>query len=694
MAADAPFGLVMLSDAGVIQQASPSFSAWVQMSDASLVGTHFEDLLSPASQIVHATHVMPLLEITGVAKEVLLEVVRADGQRFSIMVFAVRKPVGGGPGHVTTLSVFDATEIRRHERELRHAKQQAESAAQALRAANSQLSSQSEALRITLRSIADGVITVDRDGLITSINPAAQCLFGIDENQAIDRSLECLGALRTPGSRRLLKTPDPLSKAGQFEALFLTQLGTERHLSASVAHLQDEAGCVVGAVIVIRDVTDERAMLHKLAHEASHDHLTGSNNRREFERRLSTLVGKANSSCHHVFYVDVDQFKVVNDIGGHAAGDQLLVRIAGILKAGVRQGDTVARLGGDEFGLILPHCSQDSALRMAQHLRTQIATLSLPWKGRNFSVTVSIGMYSFGMHATSEASVMAGADMACNLAKEQGRNRIQAFTDGDVRMQARRGEMTWAAEIRRALDEGRLRLHFQPIAALKPRPGSFQHGEMLLRIVDDEGKLLPPASFISAAERYNQIQSVDRWVIETAFRWLSEHPDHEASINLSGQSIGDAQLLPFVLRQFQVSGLSPHRVCFEITETAAIGDLPSALTFMNALRAVGVKFALDDFGIGMSSFSYLKTLPVDFVKIDGSFTKTLLTDPVNKGIVEAIVQIAKLCGLKTIAEWVETEEIKEVLVAIGVDHAQGWLIGKPMPLLLEAHASQGLLSDV
>lgn len=682
---DAPFGLVVLSDGGVIERANPSFSDWVHMSEASLVGMPFEDLLSPASQIVHSTHMMPLLEITGAAKEVLLELVRPDGQRFSIMVFAVRQPAVDGTGHVTTLSVFDATEIRRHERELRHAKQQAEAAAQALREANIQLSRQSEELRITLRSIAEGVITIGRNGLITSINPAAQHLFGVDESKALGMTPECLGTLRMPGSRQPLPTSDPLSKFGQFEALLLTDLGIERHLSASVAHLQDAIGSVAGAVLVIRDVTSERTLMQELAHEASHDHLTGSSNRREFERRLSTLMGGDHASCHHVFCVDIDQFKVVNDLGGHEMGDQLLVRIAGILTSGVRQGDTVARLGGDEFGLILPHCPQDTALRIAQHLRMQIATLSVPWKGRNFSATVSIGMYSFGAHATSEASVMAGANMACNLAKEQGRNRIQAFAEGDVRMQARRGEMTWAAEIRRALEDNRLRLHFQPIAALKPRPGSLKHGEMLLRIVDDDGELLPPASFISAAERYNQIQSVDRWVIGTAFRWLSEHPDHEASINLSGQSIGDAQLLPFVLRQFDISGLSPHRVCFEITETAAIGDLPSALMFMNALRAVGVRFALDDFGIGMSSFSYLKTLPVDFVKIDGSFTKTLLTDPVNKGIVEAIVQIAKLCGLQTIAEWVETEEVKEVLHAIGVDHAQGWLIGKPMPLVLDIH---------
>jgi diguanylate cyclase (GGDEF)-like protein/PAS domain S-box-containing protein len=681
---DKPFGLVELSGGGAIQRASPSFCAWMQRSERSLAGTRFEDLLTPASQILHATHVVPLLEATGTVKEVLLEVVRADGHRFAIMVFAVRKHAADGAGHATTLSVFDATEIRRHAHELRLAKQRAEAAAEALRQVNAQLSMQSEELRITLRSIAEGVITLGLHGEITSINPAAQALFGIDESRAVHMKLECLGQFRMPASRLPLQTPDLLRMAGRFDVLLLTSSGSERHLSASVAHVRDSADGMAGAVVVIRDVTDERAMLHKLAYEASHDHLTGLANRREFENRLSALVRASKAGCHHVLYIDVDQFKVVNDIAGHEAGDQLLVSIADVLGANVRQGDTVARLGGDEFGLILPHCAEEAALRKAQRLRTQIAALRFLWKGRSFNVTVSIGMLSFGADATSEAAVLAGADMACHFAKEQGRNRIEVLADGDVRMQARRGEMTWATEIRRALEDERLRLHFQPIAPLKPGPDSLQHGEMLLRILDDEGHLLPPASFIQAAERYNQIQFVDRWVIETAFRWLSRHPGHEASINLSGQSIGDAQLLPFVLRQFERLALPPDRVCFEITETAAIADLPSALKFMNELRAIGVKFALDDFGIGMSSFSYLKTLPVDFVKIDGSFTRTLLTDPVNKGIVEAIVQIAKLCGCQTVAEWVETEDVREVLQRIGVDRAQGWLIGKPVPLDLQA----------
>lgn len=683
MPADAPYGVVVMSDDGVIDSASPRFARWLQMSEARLAGMRFDDLLSPASQIVYSTHLMPFLEANGVVNEIMLDAVRADGLRFSIMVFGVRKPAADGQARLIALSVFDATEIRRHEQELQRAKQQAEAAAQALRLANTQLATQSEALLITLNAIAEGVMTIGQDGLITSINPAAQALFGIDEGQALGSSPERLGTMLTPGTRRPLSKPDPLRRAGQFEALLLTPHGTERHLSTSVAHLRDEAGGVAGAVMVIRDVTDERALLQQLAYEASHDHLTGLTNRREFESRLNRLIHQGEQlgdPTHHVLYVDVDQFKLVNDMAGHAAGDHLLVRIAGVLSTGTRQGDTAARLGGDEFGLILPDCSAEAALRMAQNLRTQIAAMSLAWEGRHFKVTVSIGMLAFSSQGASEASVMAGADMACHLAKEQGRNRIQAFADGDARIEARRGEMTWASEIRRALEDDRLRLHFQPIAALKPRPGSLKHGEMLLRIVDAQGRLLPPASFISAAERYNQIQAIDRWVVKTAFEWLGHHPDHEASINLSGQSIGDAQLLPFVLRQFECTGLSPRRVCFEITETAAIGDLGSALTFMNALRTLGVKFALDDFGIGLSSFSYLKTLPVDYVKIDGSFTKTLLTDPVNRGIVEAIVRIAKLCGLETIAEWVETEEVKAVLETLGIDHAQGWLIGKPEPL--------------
>lgn len=678
MMTDAPYGLIVTSGEGVMKSASQRFASWMQMSEHSLQGGRFEDLLSPASKIVHATHLVPLLEATGTASEVMLDLVRADGRRFPIVLFAISEPDAGGSE--ITLHVFNATEIRRHEQELRHAKQEAEAAVTALSQANAQLYRQSEALRITLRSIAEGVITIGTDGLITSINPTAQSLFGMTESLALTATVNQLGTFLDPESRQPLQNLAPLLRTGQFEALLMAPDGQERHLEASVAHLHGTGDTLMGAVMVVRDVTDERGLLQQLTHEANHDHLTGLSNRREFERRLNALASTSNDPQHHVFYVDVDQFKVVNDIAGHEGGDQLLVHIAGILKAGARQTDTVSRLGGDEFGLILPHCSEEAALRVAQKLRAQIAAFSLPWNSKSFNVTVSIGMLAFGDHGTSAAAVMASADMACNMAKEQGRNRIQAYTHADERMQARRGEMTWASEIRRVMEDGRLRLHFQPIAPLQPTHGRLKHGEMLLRIVDGEGKLLPPASFISAAERYNQIQAVDRWVVKTAFDWLSKHPDHEASINLSGQSIGDAQLLPFVLAQFERTGLSPCRVCFEITETAAIGDLSSALAFMNAMKAVGANFALDDFGIGMSSFSYLQTLPVDYVKIDGSFTKTLLTSPLNRGIVESIVRIAKLCGLQTIAEWVETADIRDMLASIGVDHAQGWLIGKPMPL--------------
>lgn len=270
--------------------------------------------------------------------------------------------------------------------------------------------------------------------------------------------------------------------------------------------------------------------------------------------------------------------------------------------------------------------------------------------------------------------------MACHAAKEKGRNRVQTFAGSDAALRATRGEMGWIPRIRRALDHDRFALCYQPIVRLEARPRELINGEILLRMRDDDGKLLPPAAFVSAAERYNQIQAIDRWVVRKSLGWLATHPGHRASINLSGQSVGDADLLAFVRGEFDASSVAPTRVCFEITETAAMSDPASAVRFMGALRDIGVTFALDDFGVGLSSFTYLKKLPVDVVKIDGSFTKTLLTDPVNRAIVESITRIAKVCGLETVAEWVENDEVMTAIGLIGIDKAQGWHVGLPTPI--------------
>jgi diguanylate cyclase (GGDEF)-like protein/PAS domain S-box-containing protein len=680
---DASCGLVETWADGRIRRANARFADWSARTGKDLSGRRFKDLLAPASRIMYETHCVPLLEAYGVVNELMLEIVRPDGERLPVLVCAVRR-LDARDAAVVNFSVFDATATRRHERELLQAQRQAEAAAAELRATNRSLSLQSEQWRVTLRSIAEAVVTTGPDGRIVSINPTALQLFGVEEAHVMGQAVQALGEMVWSANREPIDPepqPQALWKAGLIDATLIRPDGSERQVSSTVSPIRDDTGAIMGSVFVGRDVTEERAMVRQLAHDASHDHLTGIANRREFERRLEALLRRRSASQQHsdlLVYLDLDQFKVVNDAVGHSGGDRLLRQVSSILQASLRPDDTLARLGGDEFGLILPACSLNAGLRVAERMRSALEAHRFSWQDQVFQVTASIGISVVHGQDGAAATSMADADLACNAAKARGRNRIHVFDRGDEELQAQRHEMSMVAQVRRALDEDRFALCFQPIVRLSPRPGALQHGEMLLRMRGDDGTLLTPTPFILAAERYNLIQAIDRWVVRKTLEWLVSRPGVEASINLSGQSIGDAEFLAYVAGLFAQTDLKPERVCFEITETATMGDLAAALRFMHTLKAIGVRFALDDFGVGLSSYSYLKQLPVNQIKIDGSFTRSLLTDPVNRAIVESITHISELCGLETVAEWVETEATMTALGEIGVDHAQGWHVGKPV----------------
>ena len=421
--------------------------------------------------------------------------------------------------------------------------------------------------------------------------------------------------------------------------------------------------------------------MRQLEFDASHDHLTGLYNRRAFERRLAvaTLVAsphRANVLC----YLDLDQFKVVNDTAGHSAGDQLLVQVSAVLREGLRPSDTLARLGGDEFGLLLAQRSFEDGLAFAEALRQRVAAFRFDWGARSYAITASIGVSVLDPGRPRVGDALNDADIACNAAKEGGRNQVYGVKPDDATVLSRRDEMGWIARIRRALDEDRFELQYQPIVALRDGARDLAHGEILLRLRDDDGTLLAPGAFITAAERYSQMQPIDRWVLRKALDWLATVDDVQASINVSGQSFADPAFLDYAVELFRISGIKPGRVCFEITETAAIADLDAAMAFIRTLRTLGARFSLDDFGAGMSSYRYLKTLPLDFVKIDGSFVRTVAVDPVHRAIVESIHWIGQLCHLQTVAEWVEDDATLDVLRTIGIDHAQGWRFGRPMPV--------------
>jgi diguanylate cyclase (GGDEF)-like protein len=431
----------------------------------------------------------------------------------------------------------------------------------------------------------------------------------------------------------------------------------------------------------------EREFVARLSWQASHDALTGLVNRREFEARLGNALDRLSRQPgeHSLMFLDLDQFKVVNDTCGHAAGDQLLKQTAALLQESLGAGGLLARLGGDEFGVLLQDCEAGAAIEIAERLRFAVQELRFVWNGCAFNISVSIGLVHVA-EANAMAATLRAADMACYMAKEKGRNRIQVFHPSDAELVQRVGEMAWVQRIRNGLDEQRFCLFAQEIRALGKGEPDLSRVELLLRLRDEHGQLVQPGSFMPAAERYGLMPLIDRWVVRNAFALLASRLDSaeparlsSCAINLSGSTFGDDDFVEFVRRQFDIYGVPPAMICFEITETSAIANLPSAKRFIQALKKLGCRFSLDDFGTGMSSFSYLKHLPVDFIKIDGSFVTEILNSKIDRAMVEMIVHVAKVMGKSTIAEFVESDEILAVLREIGVDYAQGYAIGKPAP---------------
>ncbi|MGI9286697.1 MAG: putative bifunctional diguanylate cyclase/phosphodiesterase [Pseudomonadales bacterium] len=441
----------------------------------------------------------------------------------------------------------------------------------------------------------------------------------------------------------------------------------------------------------VRDITEQHRLAEKLKHQATHDDLTELGNRREFERRLSTMLlgAQKGGATHAVCYVDLDQFKVVNDTCGHAAGDALLRRIAGELLQRLRSRDTLARLGGDEFGILLEHCSAADALALAHEVRNTIAAIRFQWEESVFNVTASIGLVAIDANSADLAGVMMAADTACFAAKDAGRNRVHAFEVDDQTLSRQHGEMQWVTRINEALDHNRFVLVAQPVLSLveQSEKSDREHArfELLVRMRDTDDTLILPGAFLPAAERYNLATRVDRWVVDAAFHALLV-PDSQldavemCSINLSGHSLSDEDFVDYLSQRFREQALPAHKICFEITETAAMTNLNAAIGFMERLRRFGCRFALDDFGTGLSSFGYLRNLPVDYIKIDGVFVRDMVDDKIDFAMVKSIHEMGRVMGKQTVAEYVESVEILELLRDIGVDYAQGFSVGKPQPM--------------
>ncbi len=542
-----------------------------------------------------------------------------------------------------------------------------------------------ERARLTLESIAEGVITLDSDSRVEYLNPVAERFTGWSLGEARgQRLLDICGLVNTASGRSVLEQDNdqPLEQiSGQMT--LVRRDGEDFAVEISAAPLRDGGG----SVLIFHDVTQTQQLAEMLSFQATHDALTGLLNRHEFERRLEwmLILAKEDLMEHSLMYLDLDQFKVINDTCGHVAGDELLRRVTDVLRSVVRDSDTVARLGGDEFGILLEYCPADKAVGLANRLREGLYAFRFVWDDKAFNISVSIGLVPVNHQSETLEQVLSAADSACYAAKEAGRNRVRVYQADDAELARRKGEMQWVSRITQALEQDLFSLYFQDIRALNPTRGQGRHCEILLRMHDLQGTMIPPGAFLPAAERYNLILTLDRWVVSHVLDWFSDHPQQLdklrlCAINLSGHSFGDEEFLEFVAENFARSVVPPAKICFEITETAAISHMAKAVQFINRLKAIGCRFALDDFGAGMSSFAYLKTLPVDFLKIDGSFVKGIVTGPIDLAMLKSINEIGQVMGMKTVAEFVENDAIVARLREVGVDYAQGYGIARPRPL--------------
>lgn len=590
------------------------------------------------------------------------EYIRKDGSKFPVQVqaFLLNKPEKIEDALIAAF-VRDISDRKKAENELKK-------------------------LSRAVESSSSGVIITDHQGNIEYINPKFTENTGYEKEDVIGKNPRILQSGENPDSlyNELWQT---ITSGKEWKGEFhnLKKDGTYYWARSSISAVKDiDGGEITHFICIQDDVTHEYELSEKLSYQASHDVLTGLINRHEFERRTERLLAtlKHETGVHALCFMDLDQFKVVNDTCGHSAGDELLRQLSTLLQNTVRHRDTLARLGGDEFGILMEHCSLDDAHRVATSILQAVQEFHFSWDDYSFKLGVSIGLVPIAETSPNLTELLKQADAACYVAKDNGRNRIHVHDLEDTEIALRHGEMQWVTRINKALEENRFCLYAQEIMALSGN--SAKHYEFLIRMIDEQGKTIPPGAFLPSAERYNLITKLDYWVVEEVFELLENNAEFLkqvdfCSINLSGQSLTDMSFQNHVVEKFTHTSIPPGKICFEITETAAITNLSTATLFIAKMKMLGCQFALDDFGSGLSSFGYLKNLTVDFLKIDGMFVKNIADDPIDRAMVKSINEIGQVMGMKTIAEFVENDDIQDILSDIGVNFAQGYGVGKPIP---------------
>jgi diguanylate cyclase (GGDEF)-like protein/PAS domain S-box-containing protein len=547
----------------------------------------------------------------------------------------------------------------------------------------------------TLDAMGESVITVDADGRIDYINHAAEVLLGEQVGQVLGKTFPEVASLVDENDRRPLGDPvqmalttDGRATAARRAVLVPANAGSERFVEISVTPLRADEKEVTGLVLVLHDTSELRGLTRQMTYQASHDALTGLVNRREFERRLLEAMDSAQTSDigHALCYLDLDHFKVVNDTCGHTAGDNMLREIAALIKDAVRDSDTVGRIGGDEFALLLVGCPLEKARQIADNVVRSVNDFRFVWKDKIFNVGVSIGLVEIGRDSGTIEDIMNSADSACYVAKKQGGLHVHVYSAREEANARHSGEIHWLLKLQRALRDNKFELYFQPIVHARAGGVSGPALEVFVRLTSENGQpASPPAEFIRAAERYRLMPDVDRWVVQAVFAALGRGglklpPGRSVAINLAGQTLGDAEFLEFVVECFDHTGASPSDICFEVTESSVVANLDHAQRFIAVLHGMGCEFALDNFGSGLSSFSTLKTLPMDDLKIDGSFIKNLAGDTVNQAMVAAMIELSRSLNFRVVAEQVEDQWALDTVTGMGIDFVQGFIVGRPQPL--------------
>ena len=555
--------------------------------------------------------------------------------------------------------------------------------------------------RNALDSLGEAVLTTDASGHIDYANPVACRLLGAELRDIRGHTLAAVASLVDETDRKLLPDPVQLALAsgttvnlGRRAVLLSLASGSERSIELSAAPIRSRDNAtdeVTGTVVLLHDVTEVRGLARQMSYQATHDALTGLTNRQEFERRLgeSLAVAHRGDATHALCYIDLDRFKVINDSSGHLAGDSMLREVGKLMRAAVRDSDTVARLGGDEFALLLIGCPLDKARQIADDLSRSIADFRFVWKDRIYNIGASCGIVEIARDSGTLEEALAAADSACYVAKKQGTGQVSVYSARDEVVARQSGEIQWLQTLQTAIRDNQFRLFWQPIVSAYGDNGRGPAMEVLVRLADESGREMPPSDFLRAAERYRLMGLIDRWVAQTTLTALGRGAitlpgERSLAINISGQTLADSQFLEFVVECFDRTGVDPARVCFELSEASVVANLDHARRFVGVLHGMGCQFALDDFGSNLGSFSNLKNLPMDYLKIDGSFMRNLARDSVNQAMVAAMIKLARTLNFKVIAEQVEDASVVDAARAMGIDYLQGYAIGRPQPLLLAA----------